>query len=113
VLIKGPTTGKMLRMAYDMLSPDGYLFLALPLPCVMNSRYLTSEHLKSLMAALGFVEIKDKWKKGGKMAYWLYQKSNENGDPSMARAKARGLGGDFGKKTVIRQGNRNNFCVLL
>ncbi|KAL5511402.1 DLD1_1 [Sanghuangporus vaninii] len=31
--------GRMLRVAYEMLRQDGLLFLALPLPCVSNSRY--------------------------------------------------------------------------
>ena len=55
------------------------------------------------MAAIGFVEIKQRWKKGGKMAYWLYQKG-----PVVDREDA-----EFTKKTVLRQGNRNNFTILL
>ena len=55
------------------------------------------------MEAVGFTEIKSKWKRGGKMAYWLYQKS--------------GLVSGIIKpprKTVLRQGaNRNNFAIVL
>ncbi|KAG2041546.1 nucleolus protein [Suillus americanus] len=67
--------GRMLCLAHSMLAPDGLLFLALPLPCVENSRYLTFNNLQSLMNVLGFTEVQRKWKKGGKMAYWLYRKS--------------------------------------
>lgn len=95
--------GRMLRLAHNMLSPDGYLFLALPLPCVTNSRYLNFTHLKALMEASGFLELECKWRRDGKMAYWLYQKQV----PTQARIE------NFQKKSVLHQGNRNNFCILL
>jgi 25S rRNA (adenine2142-N1)-methyltransferase len=113
--------GRMLLLAHDMLSPAGLLFLAvsytvfdrsnflwmlglqqLPLSCVLNSRYLTLEHLKALLKHVGFAEVNERWKKGGKMAYWLFRKVEKDD-----------TGGEFGKKVVIRQGNRNNFCILL
>lgn len=111
----------MLRMAHDFIRPGGHLFLAvssstnspsivwlkfvvqLPLPCVSNSRYLTFEHLHALMEYLGFTELKKRWKPGGKMAYWLYQRD----EPQHATSHS------FGKKAVLRTGNRNNFCILL
>ena len=78
----------------------GSLGLQLPLPCVENSRYMSSAHLASLMAAVGFVEVE--WREGRKMAYWLYRKTGP------------GLGGDeFRMKRVCRVGRRNNFCILL
>ena len=49
--------------------------------------------------------IEERWKEGGKMAYWLFRKvvaSQENVD-----------GLRFGKKVVLREGKRNNFCILL
>ncbi|KAF7983059.1 hypothetical protein HWV62_23955 [Athelia sp. TMB] len=95
--------GRMLCMAHTMLRSEGLLFLALPLPCVENSRYLTFPRLREIMAAIGFVEVKQRWKKGGKMAYWLYQKG-----PVAGRDDA-----EYTKKTVLRQGNRNNFTILL
>ncbi|KAF7338627.1 25S rRNA adenine-N(1) methyltransferase [Mycena venus] len=66
--------GRMLRLAWTFLVPGGHLFLALPLPCVMNSRYLTCERLTALMDAVGFSQLKERWKAGGKMIYVLYQK---------------------------------------
>ncbi|KAK0448385.1 nucleolus protein [Desarmillaria tabescens] len=94
--------GRMLRLAHSMLSYGGKLFLALPLPCVTNSRYLDFDRLRDIMRAVGFVEVKQRWKETGKMAYWLYTKEH----PEAAQDA-------FTKKSVLRQGNRNNFCVLL
>ncbi|KAJ7445779.1 putative methyltransferase-domain-containing protein [Mycena galericulata] len=95
--------GRMLRLAWDFLVPGGHLFLALPLPCVMNSRYLTCKQLTAMMEALGFVQVNERFKVGGKMLYSLYRKgakSNSDTEP-------------FTKKTTIRLGDRNNFSILL
>jgi 25S rRNA (adenine2142-N1)-methyltransferase len=78
--------------------------LQLPLPCVENSRYLTFEHFNALMSAIGFVEIRERWKKNGKMAYWLYRKATKGNQALIMK--------DFQKK-VVRQGHRNNFCIVL
>ncbi|KAG5645875.1 hypothetical protein DXG03_005022 [Asterophora parasitica] len=94
--------GHMLRLAHEFLSPGGLLFLALPLPCVTNSRYVDFAYLSDLMKTIGFNELRDRWKEGRKMAYWLYQK----GSPSGRSFE------HFGRKTVLRQGNRNNFSIL-
>ncbi|KAI9568943.1 nucleolus protein [Boletus coccyginus] len=93
--------GRMLSLAHTFLRPSGMLFLALPLPCVENSRYMSFERLASLMNTVGFVEVEKKWRRGGKMAYWLYRK------------KASEKAGDFRKKAACRGGRRNNFCILL
>lgn len=98
--------GKMLRYAHDMLHEDGVLFLALPLPCVSNSRYLTFEHLKSIMEYIGFDSVRERWKAGGKMVYWLFQKRKRI-------IPSRGSERRFDKKFVFREGQRNNFCILL
>ncbi|KAH8117133.1 putative methyltransferase-domain-containing protein [Phellopilus nigrolimitatus] len=108
--------GRMLRYAHNMLHDGGFLFLALPLPCVSNSRYLTFEHLAGLMHALGFDKTRERWKEGGKMAYWLFtkrmpaqcEKSSGSGNAGPGDADpAR-----FDKKVVLREGKRNNFCIL-
>ncbi|KAI0362723.1 hypothetical protein OH77DRAFT_1467733 [Trametes cingulata] len=100
--------GRMLRLAHTMLRPSGLLFVALPLPCVLNSRYMTPEHFQGLMTAVGFEQLRTRWREGGKMAYWLFRKapsaSSSTYDDHMLYQK---------KKTVFRQGNRNNFVVLL
>lgn len=79
----------------------------LPLPCIMNSRYNTPEHLQGLMRALNYTQIKTRWKTNGKMAYWLYQKTQ----PSEIQVKNDIT--TYQKKTTLRQGNRNNFSILL
>jgi 25S rRNA (adenine2142-N1)-methyltransferase len=72
----------------------------------MNSRYVTPEYLQGLMKTLSYTEVKKRWKSGGKMAYWLYQKSGVDIQPESELAL-------YQKKEVIRQGNRNNFSILL
>ncbi|KAH7910157.1 nucleolus protein [Hygrophoropsis aurantiaca] len=94
--------GHMLSMTHTMLTSGGLLFLVLPLPCVENSRYFNFEKLEALMIAIGFIEIKRRWRSGGKMAYWLYKKTDDKKDL-----------GEFRKKVICRQGDRNNFVILL
>jgi len=100
--------GRMLMLAHTMLSQGGHLFLVLPLPCVQNSRYLTCEHLKALLAQIGFIEIEEKCKSGGRMAYLLFQKVGASGETRSGRVET------FLTKKVLQTGkNRNNFCILL
>ncbi|KAG7092190.1 hypothetical protein E1B28_008559 [Marasmius oreades] len=98
--------GKMLHLAHNMVVPGGFLFVALPLPCITNSRYMDFDHFRALMTFIGFEEVHNKWKAGGKMVYWLFRKSahSQNGCNVPER---------FKKKTVLRTGNRNNFAILL
>ncbi|KAK7023889.1 25S rRNA adenine-N(1) methyltransferase [Favolaschia claudopus] len=97
--------GRMLRLAWSFLRFGGYLFLALPLPCVTNSRYLSCETLSALMDAVQFSLVKERCKTGGKMIYHLYQKRSQTEGPVDTEP--------FTKKKVLRQGDRNNFCILL
>jgi 25S rRNA (adenine2142-N1)-methyltransferase len=98
--------GKMLRVAHAALKEDGLLFLALPAPCVTNSRYLTSQHLLSLLGAVGYKILEERCRPGGRMAYWLLQKIKPSTDLD--------TDGTFTKKNVLRTGNdRNNFSILL
>jgi len=96
--------GRMLRLTYTMLKLEGLLFLALPLPCLQNSRYLSPEHLMALMQHVGFCLVQERWKADGKMAYWLFRKE-ESGSTSSTN--------QFQKKMVLRGGNRNNFAIIL
>lgn len=76
----------------------------LPLPCIQNSRYLTLSHFESLMKCVGFDKVKERWKVGGKMGYWLFRKVNPTGLGSLT----------YSRKFVLRSGKgRNNFSVLL
>ncbi|TFY68918.1 hypothetical protein EVJ58_g737 [Rhodofomes roseus] len=98
--------GRMLRLAHSMLRQGGLLFLALPLPCILNSRYMTPEYLDGLLQTIGLSIIKSRWKEGGKMAYWLLRKV------AMIAPAATNTN-MYHKKTELRKGNRNNFAILL
>jgi 25S rRNA (adenine2142-N1)-methyltransferase len=59
------------------------------------------------MSAIGFNCVKERWKVGGRMGYWLYHKPEEV-DPERIQTA------QFTKKTELRGGsNRNNFSILL
>ncbi|KAI9509970.1 nucleolus protein [Russula earlei] len=101
----GKDRGRMLVQAHSMIRPGGLCFLALPLPCVNNSRYMTSERMGELMDAVGFSRLEERWRPGGKMIYWLYRRRP---------TPEKWAGKPFGKKEVLRQGgSRNNFHILL
>ena len=59
------------------------------------------------MAAVGFDQVYTRWREGGKMAYWLFRKSPA---PPSSTYQDLLL---YQKKAIFRQGNRNNFAVLL
>ncbi|KAJ2554684.1 25S rRNA (adenine2142-N1)-methyltransferase [Coemansia sp. RSA 1933] len=46
--------GDMLKQARRLLTPDGILFLVLPLSCIANSRYFDDERLVAITKYLGF-----------------------------------------------------------
>lgn len=117
----------MLRLSNEFLVEGGHLFVAvravptlcsrsksdisqLPLPCLSNSRYLDFSVFGNLMTFLGFIELQRHWKKGGKMVYYLFQKQTDVDLPSRKRLV---VPEQFTKKTILRQGNRNNFSILL
>jgi len=65
-----------------------------------------------LMNTVGFRMVRERWKAGGKVGYWLFEKEITRVIPSLSspREKAK----IFTKKVVLREGaNRNNFCILL
>ncbi|KZT55867.1 nucleolus protein [Calocera cornea HHB12733] len=98
--------GRMLALSHAFLRHDSpsYLYLVLPLPCVANSRFTTSDHLKSLMGAIGFELVKERWRPGGKVAYWLWKRKDHYDSRD---------GDGFKKKKVLREGaTRNNFAIL-
>ncbi|CAK5279487.1 unnamed protein product [Mycena citricolor] len=94
--------GRMLRLAWSFLVEGGSLFLALPLPCVANSRYVDSQYLTGLMECIGFSQQRERSRAGGKMIYLLYRKQSPVGHTA-----------PYEKKSILRSGNRNNFCILL
>lgn len=77
------------------------LFLVLPAPCVLNSRYMDEERLKEIMESLGYV-LKTR-KMSRKLVYYLWRFDG----PDKARRKAW-------KKEELRTGGaRNNFAIVL
>ena len=117
-------TGRMLRLAHLFLDASrtrsGLLFVTvgvvqgsrtvadhlaqLPLPCVQNSRYLTLSHFEGLMKCVGFEKIRERWRVGGKIGYWLFRKANPT---SLGESV-------YERKPILRSGKtRNNFAILL
>jgi 25S rRNA (adenine2142-N1)-methyltransferase len=78
------------------------LFLVLPLPCVVNSRYMTETHLIEMMSTLGYVLLHTK--QSAKLYYSLWRL--EEGPQTVSRKTFR--------KVKLNDGvGRNNFCVEL
>ncbi|KAJ3864343.1 nucleolus protein [Lentinula novae-zelandiae] len=103
--------GRMLRLAHTFLLEGGHLFVALPLPCLSNSRYLNFDRFTDIMQFLGFTEVQRYWRQGGKMVYHLFQKKIYSSPP--LEQKLITVPENLTKKTILRQGNRNNFSIIL
>jgi 25S rRNA (adenine2142-N1)-methyltransferase len=57
-----------------------------------------------MMKCLGFEKLKERWKVGGKMVYWLFRKVK----PADSEESA------YKRKSILRSGKaRNNFAILL
>jgi len=95
----------MLCKCREFLKPGGHLFVALPLPCVQNSRYLTIDSFKTLANAIGLRCDQAKWVDGRRMVYFIFVR-----DDTLQRQDTT----PFAKKRIlIDGGKRNNFCILL
>lgn len=77
------------------------LFLVLPAPCVMNSRYLDETLLNQIMVTLGYAMVKKKL--STKLIYYLWRYQG-NGSEQRHR---------FRKDEVNPGKTRNNFCIVL
>ena len=76
------------------------LFLVLPAPCVINSRYLNEERLRAIMSSLGYTLSRRKLT--AKLIYYLWKY-----DKNTVRKEAYG-------KTEVNPGRvRNNFVIVL
>ena len=93
---------KFLRSSRDESENDSpALFLVLPAPCVMNSRFLTEERLGSIMESLGYTLAKRKV--SAKLVYYLWKYNGASGDDLKPL-----------KKEELRSGkSRNNFAIVL
>lgn len=77
------------------------LFLVLPAPCVLNSRYCDEERLGEMMSSEGYELLKMKMSK--KLAYYLWR---YKGAGEVCRMS-------FGKVELKPGGARNNFCIVM
>lgn len=77
------------------------LFLVLPAPCVLNSRYLDEAKLNAIMVSLGYAKTKSKATQ--KLVYYLWTKTTDS--PS--------AGTSFSKSEIRSGGSRNNFAIVL
>lgn len=97
----------MLQLCREHLKPipSSLLFVVLPLPCVTNSRYMTATSFSELVTALGFQLVKQQWKEGGKVAYWLFQ---------WAPAAPPEALQPWATKRLVNDGpGRNNFSIIV
>ena len=78
------------------------VFLVLPAPCVLNSRYMDEERLEEVMASLGFEVVRRKNSK--KLVYHYYKYHYEASGQRGVR---------FGKIELRKGGKRNNFAIIL
>lgn len=77
------------------------LFLVLPAPCVLNSRYCDEERLGEMMLSEGYELLKRKMSK--KLAYYLWR---YKGTGEVCRKS-------FEKVELKPGGARNNFCIVM
>ena len=101
--------GEMLRRVASFLRPySGHeenlfpsLFLVLPAPCVMNSRYLDEKRLGAIMESLGYKRAKQKLSSKLVYSLWKY----DAGKVGKPRA--------FNKQEIRSGKSRNNFAIVL
>ncbi|GAA5885803.1 hypothetical protein JCM6882_007567 [Rhodosporidiobolus microsporus] len=92
--------GHMLLHSHSYLRPRGYLYLVLPLPCLTNSRYMTPDRLRSILASTGWdVAVQHD---SAKLTHWLLRRSEKGPD------------GVAWKRESVREGvSRNNFVIVV
>ncbi|MCJ1307587.1 hypothetical protein MMC25_001234 [Agyrium rufum] len=83
----------------EIISPFPCLFLVLPAPCVLNSRYLDEDRLQAMLESLGYALVDKKLAK--KLVYYLWH------------LERRDSGKAFGKDEIRKGGARNNFAIAL
>lgn len=90
----------------DSLMTDFFpsLFLVLPAPCVMNSRYLDERRLADIMVSLGYCLVKSKL--SAKLIYQLWKLGSEVAGTTASPT-------EFIKEEVNPGRTRNNFAIVL
>ncbi|KAF0692957.1 Aste57867_16003 [Aphanomyces stellatus] len=92
--------GEMLERTWTHLTDGGHFFLMLPLLCLTNSNFMTTEHFESILHHVGF-SIREK-KETPKIAFYCLQKQTK---PAAAAT--------FTQKTIRPGPKRNDFSVVL
>ncbi|TNY21928.1 putative methyltransferase-domain-containing protein [Rhodotorula diobovata] len=92
--------GHMLLHAHQYLTPRGYLYLVLPLPCLTNSRYLSHERLTSILASTGWDVVRKH--DSARLTYWLVRRSEDGPD-----------GKEWKREQVRKGAGRNNFVIVV
>lgn len=83
---------------------EAYIFIVLPLPCLSNSRYMSTDRFHKLMQSLGYTNIR--YHEAKKVCYMLYKRHDLNENLSLTKL--------FYKKQQSRDGHKmNNFNILL
>ena len=105
--------GEMLKRVSSFLRPSSSesceiassvipaLFLVLPAPCILNSRYFDEERLESILRSLGYTRLRRHL--SSKLVYylWRYQQGQEE------------EGVTFRKEELRSGKSRNNFAVII
>lgn len=101
-------TGHFLLHAHSYLKrkSPGYLYIVLPLPCLTNSRYLTHQQFRSILASTNWEVVAHH--DSSKLTYWFLRETNKAED-------GRKGDGKVWKREELRKGvaPRNNFCILV
>lgn len=99
------TPSKSTQQQQQLLLPC--LFLVLPAPTLHNSRYLTPEHLATIMASLGYTHLYTKTTSKLHYSLWRYDRDKRADWINSGKQTA------FAKKEINPGGGRNNFCIIL
>lgn len=83
------------------------LFLVLPAPCLHNSRYLTPEHLITIMSSLGYSLTNHKTTQKLYYSLWHHHVLHPE------EMRSQGQMTRFPKKEINPGGGRNNFCIVV
>ncbi|GAA5895038.1 hypothetical protein JCM8208_000094 [Rhodotorula glutinis] len=92
--------GHMLLHAHSYLTPRGYLYIVLPLPCLTNSRYLSHDRLTAILDSTGWNVIRKH--DSARLTYWLVRRSETGPD-----------GVEWKREQVRTGAGRNNFCLVV
>jgi 25S rRNA (adenine2142-N1)-methyltransferase len=91
--------GEMLKLCTRIIAEDGYLFVVLPLPCVMNSRFFSKGLFLTMTESLGF-DVKAQHS-SQRLYFAMFQNTGKVNSKS------------FPRKNVRKGDGHNNFSILM